>query len=69
MMMLLRNHDYTISQPTNYKSCMSITWEQKFLDLMIQHKIEEICSVNNIRSIKLEVLLEPSAIFGKLLGQ
>jgi hypothetical protein len=36
---------------------------------MIQHKIEEICSVNNIRSIKLEVLLEPSAIFGKLLGQ
>jgi hypothetical protein len=69
-MILFRLCHYTVSQPTNYKLDMFVTWEQNFVNLMTQHKIEEICNVNNTMSLKLEVLLEePSAIFVESLGQ
>jgi hypothetical protein len=68
-MILLRDYDHTISQPVDYKSNMSITSKQNFVNLMIQHKTKEIYSVNNVRSSKERVLSkEPSAIFIRLLG-
>jgi len=62
-MILLKDHDYKISQPIDYKLDMFVTLEQNFVDLMVQHMTKEICSVDNIKSSKLEVLLkELSAI-------
>jgi hypothetical protein len=69
-MILLRNHDYIISQPINYRLNMFVTSKQNFVDLMTQRRIEEIYSVDNTRSLELEVLSkEPSALSTKLLGQ
>jgi hypothetical protein len=68
-MILLKNHDYTISQPVDYRLDMSITSKQNSIDLMIQHKAENIYNVDNTRSLELKVLLKkPSAIFAELLG-
>jgi len=55
-MILLKNHDYTISQPIDYRSNMFITSEQNFVNLMIQHMIEQICTVDNVRSLEELVL-------------
>jgi hypothetical protein len=68
-MILLRDYDHIISQPVDYKSNMSITSKQNFVNLMIQHKTKGIYSVDNVRSLKEHVLSkEPSAIFIRLLG-
>ncbi len=49
---------------------MFVTSKQNFVDLMIQRRTKEIYSVDNTRSLKLEVLSkEPSALSTKLLGQ
>ncbi len=37
-MILLKNRDYTVSQPVDYRLDMSITSKQNSIDLMIQHK-------------------------------
>jgi hypothetical protein len=69
-MILLRNHDYTISQPVDYKLDMFVISNQNSVNLMIQHKIEEIYNVDNTKSSKLEMLLKkPNVISTKLLGQ
>jgi hypothetical protein len=69
-MILLRDHNYKISQSLNYKSDRPITSKQNFVDLMTQHRIEEFCSVKNTKSSNLELLLEQlSATSTKLLGQ
>jgi hypothetical protein len=49
-MILFRNHGYTILQLVDYRLDFSITLEQNFVDLMIQHKTKEIYNVNNTKS-------------------
>jgi len=69
-MILLNNHHYKVSQLIDYRLDMFVTSKQNFVNVMIQHMIEQICTINNTKSSLLEVLLkEPSAIFAKLLGQ
>jgi hypothetical protein len=36
-MVSLKNHEYIVSQLIDYRLNMSITSEQNFVDLMIQH--------------------------------
>ncbi len=50
VMILFRNHCYTILQLVDYRLDFSVTLEQNFVDLMIQHKTKEIYNVNNTRS-------------------
>ncbi len=69
-MILLRNHDYIVSQTMDYRLYMFVTSKQKFVDLMTQHMTNFFCNVDNTKSLELEVLLEePNAIFVELLGQ
>ncbi len=58
VMILLRNHDYKVSQLIDHRWDLSITSKQNSIDLMTQHKIEDIYSVDNTKSSKLKVLLE-----------
>jgi hypothetical protein len=70
MKLFTKNCDYIISQSLDYGSIKFVTSEQNFADLMTQHRIEEVCSVNNIRSSDLQLSLEkPSAMSIKFLGQ
>jgi hypothetical protein len=55
-MILLKNQDYTISQPIDYRSDKFVILEQNYIDLMIQQKTKEICNVNNTKSLEIEVL-------------
>jgi hypothetical protein len=69
-MILLRNHDYIVSQTMDYRLDMFVTSKQTFVDLMTQHMTNFFCNVDNTKSLELEVLLEePNAIFVELLGQ
>jgi hypothetical protein len=69
-MKLFTNCDYIVSQSLDYGSIKSITSKQNFANLMTRHRIEEIYSVNNIRSSDLELSLEkPSATSIEFLGQ
>jgi hypothetical protein len=69
VMILLKNHEYKVSQPIHYRSDTSITSEQNFVDLMTQHMTEEIFSVDNDESSNQLVLSkEPSAISIDLLS-
>jgi hypothetical protein len=64
------NHDYTISQSLDYGLDKFITSKQNFVDLMIQYIIEEVCSVDNTRSLDIEMSLEkPSAMSIEFLCQ
>lgn len=68
-MILLKKHDYTISQPIDYTSNTFVKLEQNFIDLMTQHRIQQIYSVHNVRSLEEFVLSkEPNAISVKLLS-
>jgi hypothetical protein len=68
-MIVLKDYNHIVLQPVDYKLDMSIASKQNFVDLTTQHKIEEICNVDNIRSLEEFVLLEkPSAIPIELLG-
>jgi hypothetical protein len=49
-MILFKDHDYTISQPIDYKLDTFLTLEQKFVNLMTQHMTEKICNVDNTKS-------------------
>ncbi len=69
-MILLRNHDYIVSQPINHKSNTSITSKQNYVDLMTRHRIKDICNIDNAMSLeKLVLLEEANAIYIELLGQ
>jgi len=57
VMILLKNRDYIVSQAIDYRLDMYVTSKQNFVHLMTQHKTKNICSVDNTRSSKLEVLL------------
>jgi hypothetical protein len=46
-MILLRDHNYTLSQSLDYKSGRLMTLEQNYVDLMIQHRTKELCNVDN----------------------
>jgi hypothetical protein len=58
-MILLRNHDYIISQLVDYRSDMSITLEQNYVNMMTLHKTIFFCSVDNAMSLELVLLEEP----------
>jgi hypothetical protein len=47
------NHDYTISQLLYCGVNKSLMSKQDYVDLMIQHRLEGICSVDYIRSLNL----------------
>ncbi len=69
IMILLKKHDYTISQPIDYTSNTFVKLEQNFIDLMTRHIIQQIYSVDNVRSLEEFVLSkEPNAISIKLLS-
>jgi hypothetical protein len=68
-MILLRDHNYIVSQSLDYKSHRHVTSKQNFIDMMTQHRIKKICSVNNTRSSYLKLSLkQPNATFTELLG-
>ncbi len=49
---------------------MSITLKRNFDDLMTQHRIKEVCNVDNTKSLDLKLSLEkPIATFKKIIGQ
>ncbi len=69
VMKIFTDHDYIVSQSLDYRSDKFVTLEQNFVDLMIQHKKEKVCSVDNTMSSDLELSSEqPSATFTKLIG-
>jgi hypothetical protein len=47
-MILLRDHNYIVSQSLDYKSNMFMTSKQNFVDLMAQNGTKEICSVDKL---------------------
>lgn len=55
-MILFKKHDYTISQPIDYTSNTFVKLEQNFINLMTQHRIQQIYSVHNVRSLEEFVL-------------
>jgi hypothetical protein len=52
-MKIFTNYDKTISQSLDYGSDKFVTLEQNSNNLVIQHRVEEVCSVNNTRSLDL----------------
>jgi hypothetical protein len=58
VMKIFRDHDYIVSQSLDYRSDKFVTLEQNFVDLMIQHRTKEVCSVDNTTSSDLELSLE-----------
>jgi hypothetical protein len=57
-MILLKDHNYTISQSLDYKADRQVTSKKTFVNMMTQHSIEGIYSVDNTRSSYLELSLE-----------
>jgi hypothetical protein len=54
-MKIFINHDYIVSQLLHYRLNKFVTIEQNFVNLMTQHKTEEVCSVDNTRSSDLKL--------------
>jgi hypothetical protein len=66
-MVLLKNHEYIVSQRVDYRLHMYVTLEQNFVNLMTQHMTEIFYNANNTKSLELKVLLEkPNAIYAEL---
>jgi len=69
-MKIFIDHDYIVSQSLDYGLDRSITLEQIFINLMIQHRVNEVYSVDNTRSLDLKLSSEIlSATSTKFLGQ
>jgi hypothetical protein len=69
-MKIFIDHDYIVSQSLDYGLDRSITLEQIFINLMIQHRVEEVYSVDNTRSLDLKLSSEKlSATSTKFLTQ
>jgi hypothetical protein len=57
------DQDYIVSQSLDYGSNKSVTLKQNSIDLMTQHMIEEVYTVDNTKSLDLEMTSEkPSAM-------
>ncbi len=69
-MILLKNQDYTISQPIDYRSNTFVASNQNSINMMIKHRTKTICSVDNTKSLEIKVSSKKlSAIFIELSSQ
>jgi hypothetical protein len=62
-------HNYIVSHLLDYGLNRFVSSKQNFVNMMTQHRIEEIGSVDNIKSLDLEMSLKkPNATSTKFIG-